>query len=301
MLRVDLNPFDPYRAFRSHRSLKGTARLFINTEPAELGARLRRYGAPTHKYREQDAPLKEFARGQVEVTLLRPNPPHGLLDRLQRQFEVFRTLKARRPGMTGGIGKMWKNPIKLFDAAVGFLNILRMHSDFRKFHYGFRLTGVGTKFENLELKFSTTKNIRWLQNDPSLWSQLLQMPVRDLQFRSKDSDKGETITGDLYVDLRHMLTAGLVQVSKSQDMVSGTLAGLSFAGFFFRALFQTSFWDFGAPNYPEPEEEVPTQGTHRKVPVDTLKLEGVSVPPSEPISIEVKPVSYTHLTLPTKA
>jgi cholesterol oxidase len=60
-----------------------------------------------------------------------------------------------------------------------------------------------------------------------------------------------------YVDAGYMLENGLVQVDEDDagyDLPEYVMSAVSLGGFFARCLLQTSFWEFGAPDYPDEDE-----------------------------------------------
>ena len=79
---------------------------------------------------------------------------------------------------------------------------------------------------------------------PRLWDALL-----NLGFTLREP-RGDAVKGEIEMDMTHLVTTGTPQV-KSSPHLPATVVGLSRLGMLFsRAILQTHFWEFGAPNYP---------------------------------------------------
>lgn len=250
ILRLCLEPFDPLADFgslaRGRVRLPGVAHLYCNPLAAEDCERERPYGAPAAL-----GPSHCIAAGELELAILEPDPP----GRIERILRTARALAAylRRRGISGVVsGGGGGNLLSAARKAARFLAIARMHANHRQFRYAVRIeTPDGTR-----IAFEAKKELRWQPGHPRIWDALLALPVERVVIEPAQG-RPIVLPAHLRVDASYMLDEGLIQAEGAHDMVESAVAALGFVAYFARCMFETSFWEFGAPEYPKAQSKNP--------------------------------------------
>lgn len=256
VLRFELAPIDVHRDFGSFGkcgvTIQAKAHLYANPEDEEQARRRRSYGTPRGL-----STVDPLASGTAEITLMEPDAPCWAGSRWARAFTALVAYAARRKGRFREEGEGWvRAAFRLPKRFPRFWKLAKMHAQYRQFHYNVCLeTPSGTK-----IRFDAKKKIRWALGQRRLWDSLLNLPVKTMTLTSAS---GETVKVPAHfeVDAAYMLDHGVQADRSSMDMVESTMSVLGLASWFVRCFLQTSFWEFGAPEYdrdePDPDLDPP--------------------------------------------
>lgn len=263
-----------------------------------------------------------IAGGAGDVYLL-PRDRPSFFAKLWRAIKALYAYHKRRQSFFAEAGAMaadmirsWFSPrdarteltprVGLMKQLRGFLQVAWQKAEYRRFKYEFALksTNAGS---GQTITLRGEKVLAWTVDRPRLWDALTELPIQ-----ISGATSWRKAVGTLGVDMSHMVTQGMPQVTASPHLPA-TVEGFARVGaLFVRALFQTNFWDFGAPEYPSApirralqpralrvgQHVVPPEVTEIAVPIsrtnsNTLRLL-LTRYRARPSSGPVKPVLLLH-------
>jgi cholesterol oxidase len=216
-----------------------------------------------HIYSVPQEHLEEIAPGSGNVTMLAPVRPHNGWQRFWRTIEAFLTYFERRQSLGTLISAQTKtNPGQdsvnfglraALKKIRSLWNVAEMQATYRDFHYE-----ITFALRDQHLRLKGTKRLAWRRDNPRLWESLLKLRVTAVFEPSRAST-----TASFNVDMAYMLDKGLIQVNPGDSVPEGILSCMGFAARMARCALQSSFWEFGAPDYPQmpllPDPQLPKQ------------------------------------------
>ncbi len=251
VLKVEIN-IDNVMVWLSAPSdtLTATATLYANT-------------GPINPVRGEKLVL--LGDGTGKVTLLAWDRPCCWLQQAWRMVCAMWAFYRRR-GAGYATGMLdWSKPREVIKVFVGFLRVGWNHANWRQLDYDFTFQPAAGP---VELK--GTKELAYSMRKRNPWTALTELP-----FTLGGADG--TMKGLLDVDLVKLTQRAPFQASAPTDSPS-IIAAMSSAGMMFlRVLFQTHFWSFGAPNYPE--QRIKTNREPEPIRIEgSPPIEGRSIP-----------------------
>jgi cholesterol oxidase len=255
VLHVETLPGETEKLASGTNEIRVRAMLYENLVPAHRAERSRMYGVPSPHVNGRQL----IAEGTGSITIMAPDRPVGfqrtlrtleaLLTYLERRETLASIIRRRRRG-----GSSATDQTGIWAAAKAMWAVAKMHATYRDFDYGIKLTAAtvqevsGTKSGPLRMEIRGRKRLAWKRGHPRLWEALTELPAELLieQLRIRTSIKFVVDTGYLAGD-------GLLKVAPEpgRHFVGGLLKVSGFSGQFARSILQSSFWEFGAPDYPE--------------------------------------------------
>lgn len=180
-----------------------------------------------------DSHLTPLAAGTGKVALLAWNRP-GLAIKVWRSMLAAATFVVKR---TKDISPGFSQPAA---SLRHFLRVAGNHANWRELRYRFAFK---TRNGPLILEGAKRLAYAWCEKDP--WCGLIDLPVvlRD--------GRGRSVKGELRVDVIRLTERAPFQVEDSPNTPVTIAAMASVGMMMLRALFQTHFWSFAAPDYPQ--------------------------------------------------
>lgn len=209
--------------------IHATAEIYANSVEAITTKRSQMYHTPDDDILP-DYLVATSASGRIR--LLAPDVAGGWLSQAARMWEAFMTYRARR--LTSFTWAQVKG-------AFAFLQVVRMHTTYRLLEYDFTFTFAHEPSKTFTLR--GTKRLAWRRDESRLWDALFVLPA------TIEGERGSRGKVALDVDARYLATAGAPQVVGSPHLPASVAAMSAFGLVFLRSIFQTHFWDFGAPDY----------------------------------------------------
>ncbi|PYN91365.1 MAG: hypothetical protein DMD89_31120 [Candidatus Rokuibacteriota bacterium] len=244
ILRVEMDVPDLERWLErgTQQPLRATAELHANPLPPDLTRREHR----VHTREEDLGAATRVAEGCGTVRLLKPDDV-GWLTRLLRTVRALRAYSVRRQSFRSLLAVPrehgdQRSLVSRWKELRGFWCIAWQQARYRRLQYRLQFTR-GDKSFTLEGE----KLLAWRVNAPRLWDALL-----NLEFTlSPASPADAPVKGKVEMDMTYLATTGTPQV-KASPHLPATVVALSRLGLLFgRAILQTHFWEFGAPDYPD--------------------------------------------------
>ena len=225
VLQVEIEIDDVMRWLSAPNSvLNATATLSVNTGPTN------------RVQRDKLVPLGEDKCNGKAVLLASDQP--GWLKKIGRALCAISAFIEKR-GLGDATGTLnWLNPWEVIKATIGFLRVAWNHANWRQLSYEFTFQ---TKSGKVILQ--GTKELAYALGKKDPWSALAELP-----FTLRGPD--DSVEGLLCVDLVRLTRRTPFQVEGSPDTPTTIMAMASAGMMFFRVLFQTHLWSFGAPDYP---------------------------------------------------
>jgi len=184
-------------------------------------------------------PEHRVLEGVGKVTLLAPDAPSGLLEKIARGWEAFRTYLQRRSlrdlGGTLGSGMSLITALRLFMRAGG------NHAIYRELRYDFQLMSAHVEGE---VRATGCKRLAYRRDERNAWDALTKL---DLSLRRAEGADPWALT--LEVDLVDMVHGRRLQVLQAPDTPAAIVAVGSFAAMWLRVLLRTQFWSFRGMTY----------------------------------------------------
>jgi len=248
--------------------LQATAELHANPLEPAVTEREHRVHTPEKELSE----ATRVAEGRGTVRLLEPDDV-GWLTRLWRTVRAvrayFKRIQSfrrwwtadRKRGRQQSLVGRWKE-------MRGFWRVAQQHARYRRLRYRLQF-GMGDRSFTLKGE----KLLAWHMDAPRLWDALLNLPFT----LSPASRADASVEGTVEMDMTYLVTTGTPQV-KASPHLPATVLGLSRLGMLFgRALLQTHFWEFGAPDYPKaliapPANPLPLKVKDRTVAAEIVKF-----------------------------
>jgi cholesterol oxidase len=239
-----------------NETLKATAKLYVNPGPINpvLDEQLILLGVSNKggvEFLAWDRPcccLHQLARlvCAVMAWFLRkvcddPDRPGGWMQQVWHFLRAGWAWVLRRGWRNSpGLVKInWRKPKEAFRVIIGFLCVAWNAANWRRLSYHFTF---GPKENPVELR--GTKELAYALGKRDPWTALTELP-----FTLQGAD--DSIEGTLQVDLDRLTRRSWFQAEESPDSPA-TIAAMIGAGvMFLRIVFQTHFWSFGAPAYPQ--------------------------------------------------
>jgi cholesterol oxidase len=259
-LEMTIPDLDGWLAAGTDTPLETTAELHVNPMPADVTTRLHQVHIPD----EHISNATLVATGTGKVCLLQRERV-GWFKRTARTLSALWTyMKRRRPFRHGlppirkdpddaGTQRIGSVPARIIDFARRLPGVYRVawhHAQYRRLHYRLDF-GQGPRSFTLEGE----KRLAWQLDQPRLWNALLNLPFT----LSRASATADEVNGSLEMDMTYVVTTGAPQV-KTSPHLPATVVALSRLGMLFaRAILQTHFWEFAAPEYPKNVLRPPTE------------------------------------------
>ena len=224
VLEVEIHIDDVMRWLSAPNSeLNSSARLFVHT-------------GPTNRVQRNKLVLLGKSSDGKAVLLNCDQP--GWLKKIRRALSAISAfIEKRGLGDATGLIKWW-NPREVIEAIIGFLRVAWNHANWRQLSY--KLT---FQTESGKVILQGTKELAYALGKKDPWSALAELP-----FTLRGPD--DSVEGLLCVDLVRLTRRTPFQVEGSPDTPATIMAMVSAGMMFFRVLFQTHLWSFGAPDYP---------------------------------------------------
>jgi cholesterol oxidase len=284
---------DAYRAalLRGEGVVPIKACLYRNTVGANDWKRLRAFSAPTAHLNRDSL----VATGNGTMSILAPKPPRSWLTRWLRTWQAICAYLHWRQGLLGVVlreGRAAKRPPeegarppgldRTRDGIRSFFAVARMHATYRDFEYKLVLgpppprrspnpdpaegprarDGLASVPDDTPpltpdwtLELQGRKRIAYRLGHRRLWRSLLKLPVRVSAYSR--GQRIQRVRGRFSVDARYMVGEGLLRIRNAAtgDLAQGLTDVVAYLGRFARCILQSAFWEFGAPDYPEPGNE----------------------------------------------
>jgi len=281
-VEMDIQDLEGWLERGTREALPTTAKVYFNPLPPEMT----KTAHLDHMPEEHLPPECLVASGTGTVRLLVPDEI-GYFERRRRAILALWAYVQRRQSFGQWLERKWSQKPSddrakpkggWLGEISGFWNVALQHALYRRLQYELRFTIGEAGHPQRSFTFSGEKLLAWRVDAPRLWDALLNLPFT-LRGRSGDPP----VEGSLGVDMQYLASTGAPQAKKSPHLPA-TVMGLSAIGMLFaRALLQTQFWEFGAPDYPDkpvprPQGSPPLNVRERLVQPETFD---VLVPLSE--------------------
>jgi cholesterol oxidase len=289
VLQIETDPQDARRLIAGGKPVRLAARLYQNPANARDSERLREH----HVDDDELTPASLVAAGTGTLTIMTENRPGNVWEFACRLVGVTRAFFRRRQSLASllrAAGARRGSPGTGILAFVrASLSLARMHTTFRDFNYEVALEVPGTKARSAtRIGMRGTKRISWHIDAPRLWEALLALPATVTITNGSGTGVVSLRTSAcLNVDTTYLLGTGLVKFEPAADNHSplGAFNVFAFVTRFARSILQSSFWEFGAPDYPDtisdeyqPDRDLPLQLNVRTPGGVRLHAERVQVP-----------------------
>ena len=253
VLQLETDPADARHLLAGGKPVRLQARLYQNARSAEESGHLREHHVDDRRL----TPAALISQGAGTLTIMSENRPNAFTV-LPRLWGVVQAYFKRRESLRTVVRLALKNrnrpgagPVT---TAVSMLRAALMHTTFREFNYAFELAaaapagGAGAA----RIRIRGTKRVSWQVDAPRLWEALLALPA-GVEIDGGNGGHVVRATSVLNVDTTYLLGTGLVKFEPGADNHSplGTFNVFAFVARFARSILQSSFWEFGAPEYPE--------------------------------------------------
>lgn len=277
--------------------------LRYTNEPLNASAKLFANFVPGDTVPDEHVRGNQLAEGTGKVKLLCLDTPSCFCERLYRTVKAMWAFHEKR-GFGDAFGSSRKRKtlcgLPSLSEILAFVRAARNHANWRHLRYSFTLTtGKG------ELRLDGDKVLAYAMDKKDPWTALVDLPI------TLRGDRDDSVNGLLRVDIIRLTRRAPFQVVQSLNTPAANtpaaIAGMASAGMMMlRVLFQTHFWSFGAPDYPQ-GKRVPDRdaGALRLMNGLTIKPQciplvvpvGGAAPPNENIDLRLTrymPPRVTH-------
>jgi cholesterol oxidase len=189
-----------------------------------------------------------IAHGEGKMTFLSQQLPTGCWDRFCRTLETFRTYFAWRQSLwtlfLDQASKRRDSYGSLFSVLYAFWEVAQMQTTYREFRYSIDCSIP----EGPNLHLQGIKRVAFRRDNPRLWESLLKIAME-----ATFTNCGTSSSVHFIVDMDYMFGDGLLRIPSGESVPRGIISCLSLGLYMTRCAVQASFWEFGAPNYPDKE------------------------------------------------
>lgn len=250
VLRIETEPRSTDAALRGG-PVNIVCRLYESPISGAQASRWHTYGIDSKSL--EKATL--IASGTGTMTIVEPVPPRNKAELLARRKSALQAYRSRR-GMTIGyklfmpfaplLGEIADEPPGggLLGKARGFLGIAEMQCTFRRFAYKIALTSTSQSGAR-SIRIEGEKILAWNEDTPRLWA-----AFTGLDARIAINSLGFAATARLYVDMAYVMGDGLLTAASGQNTPHAIFNCIAYSMRLARAVVQSTFWEFGAPEYP---------------------------------------------------
>lgn len=232
-------------------TVKLSAKLLTNPVSGEDSKRHHTYGIP----KEHLSFIPTIATGTGTVTIMDPQYSNTMKELLTRRKLALRAyLKRRKTKCIEELLRLIENADVVGDdrpwggllgQAQAMLSIAEMQATYRAFRYDLMLKTS----DNQQISIRGEKLIAWAPDNRQLWQALAELPDSKVEFHSLKIAAECT----WHVDMEYLVGDGLFKIHSPAFVPNALYNCVAFMLRLGRSILQSSFWEFGAPEYPSNE------------------------------------------------
>lgn len=274
------------------KDIRVSAKLFVN-ECHGKEWMMRRQGGITKDYESGLKRIAEYETGDAarpSVVSIMSRNQGSLLRSIWRTANAlcvyFRRRQTLRAALASVSSRRKRGLLEFLNGLLVFLKVAWMHATYREFEYDINLKCVSSEDR---IRIRGRKLLAWRAGNPQLWDSLLNLPATVSLRRSVAQGTWNEATARAHfeVDTHYFLNEGMIECAArpgesaarpGESAVMGVINSVSLALRFARGILQSSFWEFGSPDYPnddqavDPKPHPPLVLKKTRAPLETIDL-----------------------------